>query len=306
MNETTAKKIVLITGATSGIGRFTALHLCHRGYRVLASGRNAEALADLARESGGKLETVRLDVTDRASIAAARAEIDRRTSGHGVDVLINNAGYGTVGPMEEMTEADLRAQYETNVFGLVAVTQAFVPQMRARRAGRVINVSSIGGKVTFPLFGAYNSTKYAIESMSDALRMELLPFGVQVVLVEPGVIRTHFADRAMREVAKYKNPDSPYAAVLARAEELERMTHRQAVGPEVIARVMERAIRSARPRARYMAPLRGKLMIAVLRVLPTRWTDALMRRIAGLTRRRLLVAPAPTPRSQLDTPSASA
>lgn len=286
-----SKQIVLITGATSGIGRHAALHLAARGYRVIATGRRQAALDELAAAAGDTpLETLTLDVTSPDSIAAAAEEVERRTGGHGLDVLVNNAGYGTVGPMEEMTADDLRAQYETNVFGLVAVTQAFLPAMRARGAGRVVNISSIGGRVTLPLFGAYNSTKYAIESMSDAWRVELAPWGVQVVLIEPGVIDTGFADRSMTEVAKYRRPDSPYAFVLERADELRAMTDKQAVGPHVISRAIERAIASRRPRARYMAPFRYQLMVALVKRLPTSWVDWMMARMAGLTRKRLLAA----------------
>src|ERR1700733_9145953 len=169
--------IILITGATAGIGRHAALHLAHAGHRVIATGRRKDALAALAKEAKGtKLETMELDVTVASSIEAAKAEVDKRTDGYGLDVLVNNAGYGLMGPLEEISDADLRAQYDTNVFGLVAMTRAFLPQMRLRGSGRIVNVSSMGGRMTFPFMGAYNSTKYAIESMSDALRMELAPF----------------------------------------------------------------------------------------------------------------------------------
>jgi short-subunit dehydrogenase len=285
---TTFAPTVLITGATSGIGRHAALHLARRGLRVFASGRKPAALAALAKEAAGTgLETVTLDVTDPASIAAARADIDARTDGRGVDVLVNNAGYGIAAPTVDITDEDLRAQYETNVFGLMAVTRAFAPQMRERGAGKIINVSSIGGKITFPFFGAYNSTKYAVESLSDALRIELAPFGVRVVLIEPGVIRTGFADTSMELLSPYRTPDSPYAAAMDRADEIRAMSDRQAVGPEVISRAIERAIRARRPRARYMAPLRGKLTVWMLRALPTRLVDHLMGRLTGLTRKRL-------------------
>src|SRR5688572_7225791 len=182
-NSQTARPIVLITGATSGIGRHAALTMARRGMRVFATGRREDRLADLAHEATGMaLETIVLDVTSAASIESARAEILARTGGHGVDVLVNNAGYGESGPVVTVSDARLRQQFETNVFGLMAMTRAFLPEMRARHSGRIINVGSLGGTFTLPLFGAYNATKYALESLSDALRMELSPLGIKVSL----------------------------------------------------------------------------------------------------------------------------
>jgi NAD(P)-dependent dehydrogenase (short-subunit alcohol dehydrogenase family) len=291
------QQIILITGATSGIGRFTALYLARQGHRVFASGRSQRALDELAADAQkqttagtGALETLRLDVTDDDSIAAAQAEVDRRTAGYGLDVLVNNAGYGAAGPTELITDEDWRAQYDVNVFGLMAMIRAFVPQMRARGAGRIINVSSLGGRLTLPFLGSYNSTKYAVESLSDALRAELHPFGVRVSIVEPGVIDTGFTDRSMTEAEKYDRADSPYRPVLDRMGEIRKMSDSTAVGPECIARAIERASTARRPRPRYVAPLRAALGIGFLRALPTTWADALLRMAFGLTRRRFRLA----------------
>jgi len=287
-------RTILITGATAGIGRTAALHLARRGHRVFATGRNENALAELQREAEGTaLETLRLDVTSAESLAAARLVVERRTEGHGLDVLINNAGYGLLGPVELLDDAAVRAQFDTNVFGLLAVTRAFVPAMRERGAGRILNVSSIGGRVTFPFFGVYNATKYAVESLSDALRQELAPFGVHVSLIEPGVIRSEFADRAMDGLDRFRAPDSPWAWALAAADEVRAQSDRMAASPELIARVMERAVCARRPRARYVAPRATFLVLGLKSLLPTRWLDALLRRTAGLSRRRL---PTPSPR----------
>ena len=288
---------VLITGATSGIGRHAALHLAAKGHRVFASGRNEEALRQLRTESGGRVETVTLDVTDADSISLARQAVLRATQGIGPDVLVNNAGYGALGPTEMISDADMRAQYETNVFGLMAVTRAFLPDMRARGSGRVVNVSSLGGRYTLPLFGVYNSTKFAVESLSDALRMELAPFGIQVALIEPGVIHTNFTDRSMSGVKKYGAADSPYAPVFARAEELRRLSDSTAVGPQCIARAIEKAATDRWPRARYVAPLRARIMVGFLMALPTRLADFIMTRMTGLTKGRL------APRLQAARPS---
>src|SRR5262245_22044371 len=234
---------VLITGATAGIGRHAALYLARKGFHVFATGRRKEALTELkAQAEGTKLETFELDVTDPESIRAAVAEVDRSTGGYGLDALVNNAGYGMLGPLEMITDEDMKAQYATNVFGLMAMTRAFLPKMRQRGSGRIVNLSSMGGRSTFPFMGAYNSTKYAVESISDALRNELHPFGVKVVLIEPGYIHTEFADRAMNLTNKYDTPDSPYSAMFRRVEKARKGFEASGVGPEHTSRAIERAI----------------------------------------------------------------
>ena len=280
------KQTILVTGATSGIGRHAALHLAKRGHRVFASGRNEKALAALkSSPDGAALEIVQLDVTDAASIARAREAIHARTAGRGIDVLINNAGFGVLGPTELITDEDMRAQYETNVFGLMAVTRAFLPEMRARRSGRIINVSSLGGRHTLPFFGVYNSTKYAVESLSDALRIELGPFGVHVALIEPGAIETEFTPRSLDGGAKYRRADSPYAPVMGAFDRMERMAKQTAVGPLPVSRAITRAVESRRPSPRYVAPRFAGLFVALMRFVPTRWADQAARLMLGFTRR---------------------
>jgi short-subunit dehydrogenase len=287
------KKTILITGATAGIGRHTALHLARSGHRVIATGRRTEALDALreqARKEGTEVETLLLDVSDPGSIKASALAVGKLTDGRGVDVLVNNAGYGHAGPLEGVSDAELRAQFETNVFGLMATIRAFVPKMRARGWGRVINISSIGGRVTFPFLGAYNATKYAVEALSDALRIELGAFGIRVVLVEPGSIRTEFSDRAMATVAPGAAGMEAYAPVLARKDELAGMFDSFAVGPEHVARAIERAIDARRPAARYVVPFRARLILAFFRWMPVPITDALFSVVVGLTRRRMRAA----------------
>lgn len=301
----TSPKTILITGATSGIGRHAALYLARRGYHVIASGRRQNALDELtaeAKDEGLKLDALRLDVTSAESIEAARLEADRLTDGHGVDVLVNNAGFGYAAPMAETTDADMRAMFNTNVFGLMAVTQAFIPQMRERGFGKIINVSSVGGKLTMPFFGAYNATKYAVESMSDALRYELKPFGIDVVVVEPGVINTNFADTSLSKIDKYNREDSAYAAVWAQVDSMRDQIEKMGVGPKVISRAIHRAVKSRRPSARYMAPFKARIMVGAYKATPTSWTDALFRRVFHLRRKDLL--PAGSQPAQL-TPKAS-
>jgi NAD(P)-dependent dehydrogenase (short-subunit alcohol dehydrogenase family) len=271
---------ILVTGATSGIGKHTALHLHARGHRVIGTGRNEKALSEL-RAAG--VEAVAMDVCDAASVEAAKAEVARITNGHGLDVLVNNAGYGLFGPVEMIPDEDVKAQYETNVFGLLRVTRAFLPQMRERRAGRVVNVSSVGGRMTFPLGGVYNSTKYAVDSLSHALRMELHQFGVRVSTVEPGYIKTDFTARTMELLGKYvSDSSSPYAHTLKAWSNAGERLEKLAVGPGSVARAIEHAATSRFPRARYVAPFYNAMGPAMLAMLPRWLTDWFFRRSAGL------------------------
>lgn len=285
-------KTILITGATSGIGKHAALELVRQGHHVIATGRRDALLERLRAEATGPgtLDVVRMDVTNEDDVKAARAKVDALTAGRGIDVLVNNAGYGQMGPLETVSDADLRKQYETNVFGLMSVTRAFVPRMRERGEGRVINVSSIGGRQTFPLMGAYNSTKFAVESLSDALRVELAPFGIAVSVIEPGPIKTEFNDRAMETIDPDGLDGSPYATVLARADALRASFDARAASPEVTTRAIVHAALSRRPRVRYVVPFMGSVVLAVLALLPTRAVDAIFRVATGLTRKRLVAA----------------
>lgn len=294
-------KIVLITGATAGIGRTTALHLAKLGHHVIATGRKPAELAKLRAEAsaqlasadkrGGKLDTLELDVTSPPSIAAAVYAAEQLTGGRGIDVLVNNAGFGVLGPTSELSDADMRRQYETNVFGLMNVTRAFLPKMIERRAGRIINVSSVGGRITLPYFGVYNSTKYAVESLSDALRYELRAFGIDVAMIEPGVIRTNFEATAATNLQQLTG--SPYAAALARYDQMSKSADRFASEPIVIAKAIARAVSARRPAARYVAPLSTNLVILLGRILPTRVWDWAMRRIGFLTPKALGVTRPP-------------
>jgi short-subunit dehydrogenase len=279
-------KIVLITGATAGIGRISALHLAKQGHHVIASGRKVAELAKIKEEAAGlKLDTLVLDVTSAASIATAVEEVGRLTSGHGLDVLINNAGFGVLGPTSEIDDAEMRRQYDTNVFGLMAVTRAFLPRMQQRRSGRIINISSVGGRVTLPYFGVYNSTKYAIESLSEALRFELKAFGIDVSLIEPGVIRTNFEATAVEGLGKFAT--TPYAKAVAKYEELSKMADRFASNPIVIAKAIARAVNARRPSARYVAPRSTYFAIWMNAILPQRMWDWAMRKVGRLDAKTL-------------------
>ncbi len=290
----TTSKIVLVTGATAGIGRTSALYLARQGHHVIASGRKVAELAKLKSEAAGLLlDTLVLDVTSEASIANAVGEVDAITNGHGLDVLVNNAGFGVLGPTAEISDSEMRRQYETNVFGLMNVTRAFLPKMRERKAGRIINVSSVGGRITLPFFGVYNSTKYAVESLSDALRYELRAWNIDVTLIEPGVIRTNFEATAINNLDQFSQ--SAYAPAMAKVDELSKKFDRFASEPIVIAKAIARAVRARRSPARIVAPRSTNFILWMSAVLPTRMWDWSMRKMGYLSKKALEVTPAPTP-----------
>jgi NAD(P)-dependent dehydrogenase (short-subunit alcohol dehydrogenase family) len=286
MMDHRSPKTVLVTGASAGIGRYLALDLASRGHRVFATGRNAKALESLREEAasrGANLDAFVLDVTSQTSIDAAAAEVRAKTGGHGVDVVVNNAGYGQGGPLLELSDATLREQFETNVFGLMAVTRAFVSEMIGRGRGWIVNVSSVGGRVTFPFFGAYHASKYAVEALSDALRAELRSFGVHVAVVEPGPIQSQFSERAFGSLPE-RQQASPYAPTYALAGGIRSMSDRVSFGPQHVAGAVRSAIGSRWPRARYVAPWFLAIPLSLLPLVPTRLLDALFRRVFGLHR----------------------
>jgi NAD(P)-dependent dehydrogenase (short-subunit alcohol dehydrogenase family) len=290
----THSQTILITGATSGIGRGLALRLAATGHRVIASGRGQNALDALQTEAAGKelhLETLLLDVTNSASIAAAREEVDRRTSSKGLDVLINNAGYALYGPLEVLKDEDILAQFETNVFGLLAVARAFIPHMRERHAGRIINISSVMGRVSFPYTGAYNATKYSVECLSDTLRSELAPFGIQVIIIEPSTTRSGFWKRDTVALSKYATVDSPYAESLVITERYLRGLETKGVEPGRVVQVVERAVEAIHPKARYLVSFKDRLFLMLFTWPPAGVVDGMKRKAFGLKERPGLTFP---------------
>jgi len=276
-------KAVLITGCSSGIGRATALRLADSGWSVYATARRPESIADLA-DAG--CHTLALDVTDEDSMRAAVETVEQAEGA--VGVLVNNAGYSQSGAIETVPMDAVRRQFETNVFGLVRLTQLVLPKMRAQRWGKIVNLGSMGGRLTFPGGGHYHATKHALEAISDALRFELRGFGIDVILLEPGLITTDFGEAATASMADVGAPDAggsgedPYArfnatvgAVTAGAYDGP-MRHLGA-GPERVARVIERAITRRRPPARITITPSAKLSIATRQLLSDRAWDAAMR-----------------------------
>jgi NAD(P)-dependent dehydrogenase (short-subunit alcohol dehydrogenase family) len=278
--------VALVTGATDGLGRATAILLAEHGYRVFAAGRSSErraALDRLARERSLPLETLELDVCEDVSVNSCISEIERRAGP--VDILVNNAGIAIAAAIEEIALADLRKQYETNIFGVLRVSQRVLPNMRQRRRGRVINLSSIGGKISSPILGPYSSSKHAIEAISDSMRLELYPFDVFVVLIEPGYIETSMNRTASELSASYAQNAgrSPYRAVYeAFLRGWEKTRKESKDGPEDCARVILRAIEETPPRPRYLVTRPAKIAAFMRRVMPDRAFDSGMRKRFGL------------------------
>jgi len=276
-------KAVLITGCSSGIGRATALRLVHSGWRVYATARRPEAIAEL-QDAGCR--TLALDVTSEPSMSTAVEEVERAEGA--VGVLINNAGYSQSGAIETVSIDAARRQFETNVFGLVRLTQLVLPKMRAQRWGKIVNVGSMGGRVTFPGGGYYHATKHALEAISDALRFELRGFGIDVILLEPGLITTDFGEVAaasMSENSSNATPDGddPYAQFNATVGAVTKGAYdgpmrRLGAGPERVAKAIEKALTRRRPPARITITPSAKLTIGTRRVLSDRAWDAAMRR----------------------------
>jgi NAD(P)-dependent dehydrogenase (short-subunit alcohol dehydrogenase family) len=279
---------VFITGATDGLGKAAALLLAEKGYRVFAAGRSAEKRAQLdalAREKKLPLETLELDVCDDASVQRAVAAVLAKAGA--IDVLFNNAGVNFSAAVEDLRMEDWRRQFETNFFGVLRVTQAVVPHMRERKRGRMVMMSSVSGFVTAPTQGAYSSSKFALEAMSNALRLELYPFGVQVILIEPGYIITGIQQAAMEFSKPYldKMKSGPYAPLYARF--LASVTGARAKShttPEDCARTVLRAIEAPNPKIRYLVT--GLAVVAkwCKRLLSDRMTDFVFRRRFGIVR----------------------
>ncbi|MEK7794795.1 MAG: SDR family NAD(P)-dependent oxidoreductase, partial [Candidatus Hydrogenedentota bacterium] len=245
-------KAVLITGCSTGIGHATALRLARADWNVYATARKPETLDELVKAG---CTTMALDVCDEAGMTAALERIEGECGA--VGVLINNAAYSQSGPIEEVPMADVRRQFETNVFGASRLIQLVLPKMRAQRWGKIVNVSSMGGTMVFPGGGYYHATKYALEAISDALRFEVKGFGVDTIIIQPGLIRTAFADNAMKAMDAAVKADGPYAKFNAAVAKATQEAYTKpplswlAAEPWAVARTIERAISAANPNARY-------------------------------------------------------
>lgn len=271
------KQRVLITGATRGIGRATALHLARLGHHVIATGRNVELLAGLqalATKESLSLEAARLDVTDEA---ACIKTVDTCLNSGGLNALINNAGYGLHACLEEVALDEVRTLFETNVYAPLRLSQLVLPHMRKRGSGTIVNVGSVAGVVGVPIEGGYSASKFALRSISSAMRMEVATFGVRVVLIEPGVFETDFAENKVYGRNAF-GEGSPYQQAL-RETSMRHMTRVMvARGPEAVAVSIRNAIESKRPRARYAVGIDGRAGAMAARLLPDSVLDYFLRR----------------------------
>jgi NAD(P)-dependent dehydrogenase (short-subunit alcohol dehydrogenase family) len=271
-----ASRAVLITGCSSGIGHATAERLAADGWKVYATARRPEAIADL-KNAG--CQTLALDVTDEQSMSAAVAAVNDAEGA--VGVLVNNAGYSQSGAVETVPLDQVRRQFETNVFGLVRMCQLALPGMREQGWGKIVNISSMGGRLTFPGGGFYHATKYSVEALSDALRFEVRGFGVDVILIEPGLIVTKFGEVASSSVDAAED-DGPYgdfnrAVAKTTAEAYKGPLVKLGAGPEAVAKTIAKAIKSGHPKPRYAVTPSAHLMITQRRLTPDRVWDLMMR-----------------------------
>jgi short-subunit dehydrogenase len=267
---------VLVTGCSTGIGRAVAEELLRQGHTVWATARRPDTLADLADRGA---HVTALDVTDEASMSAAVQEVE---SVHGsVGTLVNNAGYGEYGAVEEVDLDKVRAMFETNVFGLARMCQLVLPGMRRAGRGRIVNIGSMGGRFVFPLGGYYHATKYAVEALTDALRMEVKAFGIDVALVEPGVTRSEFVEKSTDSEGMGGRPDSPYAAMRASVSASNNGAYANrmmSASAQSVAEVVASAVAADRPRTRYLLTPAAKVMAATHTVAGDRVWDRLMAR----------------------------
>ncbi|MER5515253.1 oxidoreductase [Streptomyces sp. NPDC002763] len=274
------KKVALVTGASSGIGEAAARQLQKAGFVVYGAARRTDRMSGLAASG---VRTLELDVTSETSVGNAVAEI---VAAQGrIDVLVNNAGYGSYGALEDVPMEEARAQIEVNVFGLARLTQLVLPHMRAQRSGTIVNISSMGGRFATPMGAWYHASKYAVEGLSDALRLELKRFGIDVVLIEPGSIRTEWGAIAADRL-RATSSGGPYAEQAdAMAKSLERSSQpgtRMTSPATVIGRAVAKAATTRHPRTRYRVGFGARPLILLSRLLPDRAFDALVKRSSGV------------------------
>lgn len=277
---------VVITGASSGIGAACARHLDQLGFTVWAGVRRKADGDALARAASPRLRVVMLDVTDPMSIAEAGRAIVEETAGSGLAALVNNAGISVAGPLELLPLAEVRTQFEVNVIGALAVTQVLLPSLRLAR-GRIVNISSIAGVAATPFLGAYCGSKFALEAMSDALRLELAPWGIAVSLVEPGAIQSQIWQRATMSATRTLGEVAPellalYAQPLGRMQEVIAGAAARAIPADAVAHVVARALTVSRPRTRYLVGTDARFRALLKRILPDRAQDRLLAWFMGI------------------------
>lgn len=281
---------VLVTGASTGIGEACALHLASRGWRVFAGVRRQDDRDTLLAKGGTNINPLLIDVTDERMIADAALQVTHSLGNAGLDGLINNAGIAISGPMEFLSPADLRRQFEVNTIGVTAVTQAFLPLLRKAR-GRIVNISSASAYMAIPLLGPYAASKAAMEKLSDALRIELLPWGIEVVLIQPGVVATPIWDKSLawNDSLRGRLPteaEQLYGPDIDAMRRYSGACSPKGMPSEKVADAVWRALTARRPKTRYRLGPDPWLGFLASRHVPTRWMDRIVRRIIGMRRPR--------------------
>jgi NAD(P)-dependent dehydrogenase (short-subunit alcohol dehydrogenase family) len=279
-------KSVLITGASTGIGRASALRLDAEGWWVFAGVRREEDAAALREVGSDRLEPLILDVTDKSQIAAAAERIAAEAGEAGLDGLVNNAGIAVPGPLEALPIDDFQRQIEVNLTAHVAVTQAMLPQIRTAR-GRIVFITSIGGLMAFPMFGAYHAAKFGLEAVGDVFRRELRPWDISVSVIEPGSIATEIWDRGQNEADEFLARASDdqvelYGKSIAAYREVARQTAARGISPEKVAKAISHALSARRPRTRYLVGADARAQALFNRLLPDRLVDSLVARFTGM------------------------
>jgi len=264
------KKVILITGASSGMGKVFARDLAKEGHIVYGAARRVDMLNELNKVG---VKTISLDVTDDQSMQNCVTEILQKEGR--IDVLVNNAGYGSYGTLEEVSMEEAKRQFEVNVFGLARMTQLVLPGMRKQKSGKIINIASIGGKIATPFGGWYHATKFAVEGMSDSLRLEVAPFGIDVVVIEPGGVKSEWGEIAYQNLLK-TTANTAYGDMAGKFKLAFENTMPKNAEPEVISRLVSKAINSSRPKTRYVGGYMAKPALFFRRWVGDRTMDKIM------------------------------
>jgi len=264
------KKTVLITGASAGIGKATAIYLAQNGYNVYGAARRTEKMQDLKTYG---ISPIALDVTKDESVTACVEEIFKEAGS--IDILVNNAGFGSEGAIEDVPMQDAKYQMEVNVFGAMRLTQLVLPKMRQNRYGKIVNISSVGGKIALPLGGWYHASKFAMEALSDSMRMEVKPFGIDVIVIEPGGVKSEWGDIAMENLVRLSG-NTAYKEMAAGAVEGFKKTVRNNSEPIVIARLIKKGIEASKPKTRYSGGSMAKPLLFLRSVLSDKMIERLI------------------------------
>jgi len=275
--EKHSRGAVVITGASTGIGKTTALHLDSLGFRVFAGVRKDRDGEHLKRESSGRITPLHIDVTDASTIASAAGTVANMVGGAGLAGLVNNAGIAVAGPLEFLPLDEIRQQFEVNVFGQLAVTQAFLPLLRKAR-GRIVNMGSISGRVSYPFIAPYSASKFALESFTDALRVELMPWGISVSIIEPGNIATPIWEKSIAASDDLQSglPQAAkelYRPMVTSVRQAAERSGRNAIPAIVVARAVAHALTARRPKTRYLVGRDARIQLILRKLLPDRVMD---------------------------------